>query len=239
VGGVVAVRRHVLPRLRIQVEDSEFTGAMLQAILVFYGLAVALIAVAVWQSYSDAAKLVSQEAAALGALYRDVSLSPEPLRSEMQRTISAHLDHLIHEDWPLQRQGKVPAVRAETVKKLLQSFSTFEPATEGQKLQHAETLRALNEVIKATRLRVDAAGTALPAILWFVIVAGAFISLSASFFFKVADARLHGILVTLLAVFMGLIIFMILALDRPFRGELGLPASPYQLIYDQLIKHSP
>jgi len=29
------------------------------------------------------------------------------------------------------------------------------------------------------------------------------------FFFKVEDARLHGILVTLLAFFMGLVIFMI------------------------------
>src|SRR6185437_4437091 len=50
---------------RIQIEDSEFSGAMLQAVMVFYGLAVALIAVSVWQSYSDTSKLVSQEAATL------------------------------------------------------------------------------------------------------------------------------------------------------------------------------
>jgi hypothetical protein len=29
---------------------------------------------------------------------------------------------------------------------------------------------------------------------------------------------------------------MILALDRPFRGDLGISADPYQLIYDQLMK---
>jgi len=52
------VRRYVLPRLRSQDSYSDFTGAMLQAVMVFYGLAVALIAVSVWQSYSDAAKLV-------------------------------------------------------------------------------------------------------------------------------------------------------------------------------------
>jgi hypothetical protein len=68
-----------------------------------------------------------------------------------------------------------------------------------------------------------------------VIVAGSFIGLSASFFFKVEEVRLHGTLVTLLAVFMGLVTFMIFALDRPFRGDLGLTAAPYQLIYDQLM----
>ena len=49
--GLALVRRYFLPRLRIQIEDSEFSGAMLQAVMVFYGLAIALIAVSVWQSY--------------------------------------------------------------------------------------------------------------------------------------------------------------------------------------------
>jgi hypothetical protein len=97
----------------------------------------------------------------------------------------------------------------------------------------------LNAAILATRLRVDASRTALPGVLWVVIVAGAMISLSSSFFFKVGDVRLHGILVTLLAVFMGLVIFMILAFDRPFRGELGLGPEPFQLIQNQLMKRNP
>jgi len=101
---------------------------------------------------------------------------------------------------------------------------------------HGETLRAYNQMIQARRLRLDAVGTRLPPILWGVIVIGAFISLTTSFFFKIEDVRLHGIQVTLLAAFMGLVIFMIFALDRPFRGDLGLPADPYQLIYDQLMK---
>ena len=35
---------------------------------------------------------------------------------------------------------------------------------------------------------------------------------------------------------MGLVIFMILALDRPFIGDLGLRPDSYQLIYDHLMK---
>ena len=118
-------------------------------------------------------------------------------------------------------------------------LNRFEPATEGQKLLHGETLRAYNEMIQARRMRLDSVSTGLPAVMWAVIIGGAFISLSAAFFFKVEDARLHGLLVALLAVFMGLVIFMIFALDRPFRGDLGLPPDPYQLIYDHLMKSNP
>jgi len=57
--GLVVVRRRVLPRLRVEGSDSEFTGAMLQSVMVFYGLAVALIAVSVWQTYSGTSKIVS------------------------------------------------------------------------------------------------------------------------------------------------------------------------------------
>jgi hypothetical protein len=239
VAGLLLVRRKLLPRLRVETGDSEFTGAMLQSVMVFYGLAVALIAVSVWQTYSDTSKLASQEAAALAILYRDVDLYPEPQRTELQQGIREHLNHIINDDWPLQKKGKLPGVRAEAVSRMRRTLMSFEPATEAQKLQHGETLHALNEAINATRLRVDSIGTGLPGVLWLIVVAGAFISLSASFFFKVEDVRLHIIEVVLLAVFIGLVIFMILALDRPFRGDLGIRSDPYQLVYDQLMKTNP
>jgi len=175
-------------------------------------------------------------AASLASLYRDVSLYPEPQRTELQQALREHLDNLIHNDWILQQKGKVPGVKAETVGRLRRTLMTFEPTTEAQKLQHGETLHALNEVINATRLRVDSVNTGLPGVLWLIVLAGAFISLSSSFFFKVEDVRLHIIEVVLLAVFIGLVIFMISALDRPFRGDLGIRSDPYQLVYDQVMK---
>jgi hypothetical protein len=234
--GLLVVRRRVLPRLRIRAEDSEFTGAIVQCVMVFYGLAVALIAVSVSQTYSDVSKIISGEASALNALYRDVSSYPEPIRLELQQELREYTDQVIHGAWPSQRQGRTPTAGFAHMTRFQALLNKFEPATEGQKILHAETLRAYSLLIQARRMRLDAATTSLPSVMWGVIVAGAFISLSAAFFFKVEDARLHGILVTLLAVFMGLVIFMILALDRPFRGDLGLPPDPYQLIYDQLMK---
>ena len=234
--GLWLVRRYVLPRLRVQSEDSEFSGAMLQSVMVFYGLAVALIAVSVWQTYSDVSKTVSQEATALAAIYRDANSYPEPSRSQLQNELRDYTQYVIQEAWPLQRAGKVPAGGVERMNRFQATLVSFEPATESQKLLHGETLRAYNEMIKARRQRLDAVNTGLPAVMWAVIVIGALIGLSASFFFRVVDPRLQRIQVLLLATFIGLIIFMILALDRPFRGDLGVRADSYQLIYDQVMK---
>jgi hypothetical protein len=233
VAGLVVVRRRVVPRLHIQAEDSHFTGTMVHSVMVFYGLAVALMAVSVSETYTDVAKIVSGEATALATLYRDVSSYPEPVRPRLQTELRDYVQYVIQEAWPLQRRGQVPGGGVERMDRFQAILLAFEPATEGQKLLHGETLRAYNQMIQARRLRLDAVNTGLPAVMWAVIVAGAFIGLSASFFFKVEDARLHRIQVLLLAVFVGLVIFMIFALDRPFRGDLGLTPDPYQLIYDQ------
>jgi hypothetical protein len=234
--GLFLVRRRLLPRLRVNQGDSEFTGAMLQSVMVFYGLAVALIAVSVFQTYSDASKVVTGEATALTAIYRDVSSYPEPIRSDLQKEIRDYTDQVINQAWPLQRRGHIPTAGVERMSSSQAVLDKFEPATEGQKILHAETLHAYNLLIQARRLRLDAVGSGLPAVMCAVIVMGAFISLSASFFFKVEDVRLHCIEVLLLAVFIGLVIFMIVALDRPFRGDLGIPPEPYKLTYEQLMK---
>ena len=236
VGGTLLVRRCVLPRLRIRVEDSEFIGTMMQGVLVFYGLAVALIAVSVWQTYSDVSTTVSHEAIAVATLYRDVSSYPEPVRSGLQNDLREYVNQVIDEAWPLQRRGRVPSAGVEMMTDFQKVLTAYEPATEGQKLLHGETLHAYNRLIETRRLRLDSVQTGLPAVMWIVIVLGAVISLGSSFFFRVEDARLHALLVSLVATFMGLVIFMIFALDRPYRGDLGVSAEPYQLIHDQLMR---
>ena len=161
-GGLSIFSRQILPRLKLGPEESVFTSAMMQAVMVFYGLAVALIAVSVWQTHTDAAGTISGEASALGVLYRHVGGYPEPLRSQLRQDLREYLDYVIHEAWPLQRRGLVPSGGVEKVNDFETRLVTFEPATEGQKLLHGETLRAYSQMIEARRLRLDAVLTGLP-----------------------------------------------------------------------------
>lgn len=235
--GTAVTRTFILPRLNVSGEDSEFTGAMVQAIMVFYGLAMALVAVSVWETHSGVSGTVSQEASRLGCLYRDVSGYPEPLRSELRGELLGYTNYLIDEAWPQQRTGIHPTKGIEWMNRFQTKLYSFEPSTEGTKILHGEAMRAYNHMLETRRLRLDAMLIKLPATLWFVILVGAAISLASTFLFKVRDARLHFIQVTLLSVFIGLIITLIVAFDRPFHGELGIGPEPYRLIRGQLMAH--
>ena len=111
IGGLLLVRRRVLPRLRIHDEDSHFSAAMVHSVMVFYGLALALIAVNVFETYADVSKIISQEATALAVRYRDVSAYPEPIRTQLQKEVRDYVDYVIHEAWPMQQRGQVPSGR--------------------------------------------------------------------------------------------------------------------------------
>lgn len=236
IGGLLLVRRFVLPRLHINHHDAHFSGTMMHSVMVFYGLALALIAVNVFETHDDVSKIVSREATASAMLYRDVSGYPEPTRSQLQAELREYVFQVIHEAWPMQARGEVPSGGVGRMNSFQSILVAFEPATDGQEILHEETLRAYNNLIEARRMRVDAALTHLPGLMWIVVLSGAVISLCASFFFSVEDLRLHAILVSLLAIFIALVIFLTFAFDRPFVGDLGVSAEPYQLIYDQLMK---
>jgi hypothetical protein len=112
----------------------------------------------------------------------------------------------------------------------------FEPVTESQKVLALETLASYDRMMEARRLRLDSVERKLPGVMWMVIILGAFISLFSAYYFPVLDVRVHRAQICLLATFIALVIFIILALDRPYRGDLGIKATPYEIAYEHLMK---
>jgi hypothetical protein len=171
-GSVHLFRRHMLPQLRFGEHDAVFSGTMLTAIMVIYGLAMALIAVHVWETYEDVARTVSHEASTLGTLYRDASEYPEPTRTLLREGIRDYVEYTIHEAWAMQRRGIVPSKGVARIDSIQATLFRFEPVTEGQKVLAAETANAYNVMIEARRMRLDAVETHLPGVMWLVIVVG-------------------------------------------------------------------
>jgi hypothetical protein len=235
-GGLTLYRKYQLPKLRYGHGDSDFSAGMVAAIMVFYGLALALTAVHLWEMHQDVAKITARESACLAALWRDVSEYPEPTRSLLQAGLKDYVDYTIHEAWPLQRKGKVPMQGIQRIDRFQTTLMQFEPKTEGQKLLMGQALRSYDTMIEVRRMRLDAVEMHLPGVMWLVIFFGAVISLTSSYYFPVEDYRVHATQVALLASLIGVVLIMIVALDRPFHGDMGLTAAPYELIYEQLMR---
>jgi len=230
-------RRFVLPRLKHSDGSNDAVSGTVQAIGVFYGITVGLIAIGVWTTYSNASDLVSKEAMSIGALYRDVSGYPQPIRGELQLKVREYTVFVINQAWPAQKIGKSHGLLGGTkiMDDLQAKLYTFEPATPGQTALHSETLKAFNNLIESRNLRTDAVEGGLSSEMWAVIWIGAIISISVVYFFRIPDWKLHMILVGLIAGFLAMVLFLIIINDRPFYGNASVSSESYELILNRVI----
>lgn len=233
--GLLLSRRLLLPRFRFHDGVNDAISGTVQAIGVFYGITVGLIAVGVWNTNSSAADLVSREAASIGALYRDVNGYPEPLRSELRTRLREYTRFVIEQAWPAQKQGSLVDTGTHILDEFQAKFYEFEPSSPGQITLHGEALRAYNQLIEYRRLRIDAVGNRLSSVMWAVIWIGAAISIGVAYFYALEDAKLHLVLVALMAGFLAIVLFMIVINDRPFFGYMSISSEPYKLVLERLI----
>jgi hypothetical protein len=228
-------RRYLLPRLQYHDGINDAISGTVQAIGVFYGITVGLIAVGVWNTHSAAGDLVSKEAAAIGGLYRDFGGYPSPLREEMRGKLREYTVFVIDKAWPEQKQGRLGNSGTHILDELQAPLYAFEPTNASQTALHSETLRAYNALIEYRRLRIDAVAGGLSDVMWAVIWVGAAISIWVAYLYRIEDPKIHFILVGLMAGFLAMVLFMIVINDKPLVGYTSIPPDPYKLILERLI----
>ena len=228
--GLFLARRYLLPRLEFSDGINDAISGTVQAIGVFYGITVGLIAAGVWNTYSSSSDLVAREASCISSLYHDVRSLPEPSRGQACSLLRRYVDCIIEDDWPRQRQARHGTQAVGVLDTLQDVLYDYEPRTEGDRVRYAEILASYNRVVQHRQLRIDAVDGGLSTNMWFVIWAGAAVAIGVAYLFNIRDWKIHAGLVSLMAAFLGLLLFMIVVNDRPFYGEICIQPESYRLL---------
>ncbi|HEY4587725.1 MAG TPA: hypothetical protein VII86_00775, partial [Thermoanaerobaculia bacterium] len=102
------------------------------------------------------------------------------------------------------------------------------PTTPGQQVVHVQTLRDLDDLFSNRRLRLEAIDNHLPGLMWLVVLAGAAVLIFMSYFFCGEKSGLQLLLTVGLSALVGLVIFLILTLDRPLVGKVSVDATSFE-----------
>jgi hypothetical protein len=234
--GFRATRRWVRRVHGEEHSHNDIVGFYLAAICVYYGITLGLLAIGTWQAYSDMDTKVGEEASVLAALYRNVSNFPDPKRAELQADLREYAHQVIDVAWPLQHRGIVPRNDANVMGVFQTHLITFEPATEGQKALHAQTYRELDRIVELGRIRLQGVTAGLPAPLWSVVLVGAFLNIAVTWFFDMKSHSMHLWMTIMFSGLLGLLIFLLAAMESPFRGEISVGPGAFELVYEQLMK---
>ena len=198
----------------------------------FYGLLLGLLTVAAFQNSERVKEGVLNEATALGSLYADMSSYPEPIRSDMKWMLRDYVLFTINRDWPAHRAGTLLEGGYNRADAMRQKVASFEPTSKGQEIVHAEVIQAFQQFSQARQLRLAGVVTKIPDVLWYAVLVGAITNVLLLVLLRMPPLQ-HFVLGTISAFFLGVILFVIVTLDRPLQGESGLQPTPLTLLWER------
>jgi hypothetical protein len=232
--GLIATRAPVRRLFGRPPGHNDIVSYYLGALGVFYGLTLGLIAVATWQNYIEVDKLVEQEAAALRVLHANVSWYPPSVRAELSQGLLDYADFVIKEEWPAQRRGVLLGTGQQHLLAFRRPLMAFDPANEGEKALHDATLQSSDRYLELRASRVSHAGAGVPVLVWLVLIVGAVLTVATTYCFSMKSFGGHVVLTVILAGFLSLLIFLVLMMDYPFRGEFAVGPGAFELARERM-----
>jgi hypothetical protein len=132
--------------------------------------------------------------------------------------------------WPLQRKGIVPVQGGIALTAFMERLVAYEPRTKAEEVLLAETLRQYNRLQEFRQMRRYSTTAGIPLVMWYVVGVGSVINIALVWLFDIKLIS-HFFLGGLLAFFIATLVFLITALDHPFRGEVSIPPDVFQNVY--------
>lgn len=213
--GLSVILRRMIPAEHVAAADV-LVEPVTNGLAGVYGVLVAFILAGAWDRVDNIRNTLSAELTALADLKFVASLMPPPIGVALAAEVDTYHDILRDQLAAPQRERRDRAsgvVASEMVKTIIR----FEPRTPGETRVQSLALDLVKQLDDQRRIRTTA-DQALPAIVWFILIAG---SVSVLGVIAIASRTPLGwVYLACLAAIIGLALFSIYALSHP--GRLGL-----------------
>lgn len=227
-GGLKSIQRSgLIAFLHGESDENDLVATLVTVAGIFFALVMAVIATGVWDNFKTVSETVAHEAQSADSLYRDFESYRATDREHFQGLLKQYIGQVVDFDWKSQRRGIDPGPNAG-LDALMREVLAFKPESNAERLLHPDTVAEVSRLQAYRHARRHAVTLSLPPVLWLVVFAGAGLSISMVYTLRTESARLHVLLVCALGAIVGLVLFLVLAMDHPLWGELSVPKDPFE-----------
>lgn len=195
---------------------------------VVYAVMLAFIVVTVWQNFDKSNSNVQREANCVADLYGDAKAFPSRFRIPLQEKLREYVHSVVKDEWKTLAAGQASPGTEISMRQLWALYISYQPRTATEQVFFSESIRKLNELNELRSQRIMDSGSALHPLLWFVLITGAIETIAFTFLFGTQNLKAQIIMGVMLAIIVGLLLFIIIALDFPFTGDISVSSEPFQ-----------
>lgn len=215
---------------KVRKEHNDRAGFILAVIGVIYAVLLAFVAIGTWERFQQAEARSYDEASAVATVYRDAGSFPQGAR--LRKTIRAYVFSVINVEWPRMKRGQ----RSELSNALLEAADRDVRSlpADSPRLQNiaAQMLSAMDTALADRRARLTIDSSGISRIMWTTLIAGAVVTVAFTFLFGFDQTLMQQLMIGGLSFLIGLVLFLIVALDYPFRGSISVEPEAFRALLE-------
>lgn len=206
---------------------ADIEGYYITVIGTLYAILIAFMIFVVWTRFYDAMETVNQEADAIWNLHRLAAALPEPYKSDIQKTSDDYVNTVVRYEWPAMSNSEDSPQTWAVVDRMWDIMSKIGPSQVPDEVLRDHLMEAWINVANLRRLRLLESRTALPGLLYAVLIFGAFLTVGFAAIFAVDKFWPHAIKACVLAALISFMLFTVYAIDMPFQGPVHVGSEAF------------
>ena len=214
----------------VRMAHNDRAGFILAVIGVVYAVLLAFVAVSVWERFQQAESRTYDEAAALATVYRDAGSFPQ--RPLLRATLRVYVESIITHEWPQMYGGGHSSISNGLLEAADRQVRSL-PVTSARLADiHQQMLAAMDQALqdRQARLTIDSRG--INGMMWVVLIAGAIVTVAFTYLFGFERTVMQQLMIGGLSLLIGLVLFLIVALDYPFRGSIRVDPEAFRSLLE-------
>ena len=216
---------------------NEVAGFKFSVIGVLYAVLLAFLVVTVWQNYNATEIAVRNEAKAVGDLTQLSYALPEDEGIAIRLALSNYVNDVRQTEWVTMAQGLPSKTTADALAHLTEAIFNVHAKQLRDHALFQQALHLLALIEDNRNERLDSSDGSVPPILWFVLIAGALITLGYPAFFGTSNPVAQTLMTVALAALVALALVPAMILDFPFTGQAALTSGDFDEALQQMPPH--
>jgi hypothetical protein len=225
VGGFLLMRR-LVPSLATHAESRSLSSAF----GISSGLFSFVLAFTIGQLYTNFVRAngdAKQEASVLTQVLRTSDGLPG-VGVKIRAEALDYAREVRGREWALMEHGKASVRAWQQIDRM---YATLDEArtTSGTNPFFTQTLTRINDLVVARRTRIDDANLSLPTVFQVLLLFGAVLALSTTFYFKPFGEGIQIVMIGAVSALIGTAMLVAMMLDYPYSGSIAVPSTPFKI----------
>ena len=233
VSGVIVGVQKASPH-HVRAQHNDVAGFVYAVLGVLYAVLLAFVVVDEWEALGQADRNTFAETDKLGSLYWNARAMPPDIGRDLEATTKLYAETVIHNEWPLLNRRGYSREATGLVYRMRDQVNALPTDTARERTLFDESLRDVNDLAAARRMRLSESGDQVPAIMWAALVLGATLTVGYTFLFGLSKFWSHLLIAGPLATLVILALILIEMLDHPFANAIGVHPEAFEIFLRDL-----